>query len=573
MVAGVYTDIEAIVKAAPLVTPTSPPIISASADPDYAWDIRSTPGRLYDFLMAVATHYPLVPPSAYLETFYLINAMFSFTWEHPVMVRNISRELELFFVRTFWNIAVRYDEEFTEEAFHELTECRYVRCLDPSSKLILKRTLDLEDAQPERKNIESWRIFLCNAYADWAAEVEGMSPYYVAMTSIDTDHRLSLSVATPCDAQPAVADPYIASSFTWVQQAVSMEVLPSELESLADVEQTLEDVLDADLDIREELEAEAVDLSTSYSNRVLADTPTSTSSAPAAMVIVVDGVMDGTDAVPGVVVHVAGSDSVDEVASQLFYQPSSRLTVRTRPAFGSQSTAVSEENEASKAQRPQLSSDASDNSAESDQSPSASSSVTTAGSSSLGRFFKRPAIRNSTLSATNASSFATTISSTNSIPSKLSTGNFLTVPDVANGPTSSSALTSSTDTSSDSAPSSIPTDTSMSGDSTPDASHAPFPPSLGTKFGSFIRRLVGRRRLRNLSVHPEDSSVSDSLVPPMVMGGLSEANWTIEAESANLDSPRPVEEVLGARGPWAKFVGFPRLYWELKMAERKVEAA
>jgi hypothetical protein len=175
LVAGTYFELASLSESAPpIVFNASRPLVIPVADPDFAWDVQKTPGRLHIFLMGLARAYPKITPSAWLETLYLVQAMFQFTKDHPVIVNNFVQELELLWIRAFWNIASLYDPTFTEDKFHALTDSRYARCLDPSTKLLLKRAVDLETAKLEGGDPTSWRMRFCKVYADWTVEIEGV---------------------------------------------------------------------------------------------------------------------------------------------------------------------------------------------------------------------------------------------------------------------------------------------------------------------------------------------------------------------------------------------------------------
>lgn len=596
LVAGIYFEVVALSEISPPVVPTSPPIVAVDVDLDYAWDLEKTPARLHDFLMNLAVKHPNIPPSAWLETYFLVQSMFHFAWDHPVILHNFNQEMELFYLRTFWNVASTYDKDFTEECFHALTDSRYVRCLDPSTKLILTRTMVLEASKPERKDLGSWRKSLCEVFADWVLEVEGMFPSHISVLSACIDYRFVLYTA---------AHPYdITASSSWVDEAVAMEVLPSELESLADVEEALEEALEADIDIEEELEAEAVDLTASMSSRVITDSPMSTSSAPAIISAAPNAVlqtltserMTGVRA-SGYQLGISGNgeDELDTSKPSPLLPP--RLSVRTRPPFGSQSTsnsAASVVETGSKLhglQTPEASSSfvaaASDGPIGNHQS--AFSSTSTSASTSTGRFSslgfssKRSTASGSMLASTIATSFTTTIGSGSSFRvrksfrrSGLANVEFQTEGSSISRPGSPSDNLEEKDAagleseaadrrkSADRATAIVTSAASPSATSSPSAS----------KLVSFFRKLVGGRGGgRKSEANRKGTEVSWS--PPLMTDG-SELRSSMGVESV---IHRPVHEVNGwdgkpmkRRGPWGQLVRLPKLHWDLRMAERRGEA-
>jgi hypothetical protein len=384
---------------------------------------------------------------------------------------------------------------------------------------------------------------------------------------------------------PTAIDSVIATSFGFVEEAVdetiqvlpegvimeevmAMEILPSDLDSLADIEKALEAELQADIELQEELRIEEV-ISFSMSQRVITNTPSSTASAPAIIGTFPDAVgspntkRSTSSGSHGIqlesraeatvkenTIEVDGGVRGEADAHKIPHLPP-RPTVRTRPPFGSPSTVGSEASPTATTAEAPKSGDPLPSLApggffpfiftRSRESMASATSTSTCGVSSLGFSSNRPAVRGSMLSATNTTSFTTTISSLSSTSAhKILKG----------------AVGFSGSASSRGEEAANFSESSISG------TGLDSPSSSTSRFRSLVRR-IGRRRRDGRSKEAKALGSLATTVPT----GVSAA------------TPMPTYQVLGwdgkpmkPKGRLARLINIPKLYWELKMAERRGEA-
>lgn len=556
LVEGIYFEILNLTECSHPAISTYPPTVLGDSDPNFAWKLETTPDRLRDFILNLAETQSTIPPSAVLETYLVILSLFHAAWEQPIIIHKLKQEMELLFFQTLLNVALAYDEAFTEERFHALTRSRYVRYLDPKINLILAETMLAQASRPERQDTASWRKKLCQVFADWVMEVE---------------------VANPHD---------VTTSFShWVYYK---KVSRPRLETVEEVEEEPE-VVEQDgnageapettISMGKVLKVETADLSPPNSNHTVVGCPPSPSCPPPAvptmtLAFVPVPASETMASVQSSGLQIAMPNPVED-EEDVSMPPSllpARLPVRTRPPFGSQSTnnsaadAVEDESETPDVQTAEGSSS---KAAAGDTASSASASTSTRKFPSF-RFSSRRSAR-----STLASSTTTSISTSSSFGLSYRLRKPFKRSGLANVEFQAERDSPSHDTQEEQRTTALEAaDSDSSKPAAMTAASSDASRSSGSSIGTLFRKLVGlRRRSKSMDANWTAGDVV-SWSPPLMTDG-SDPRSTMGVEAVIHRSVHEVTDCDGKpmkrRGPWGQLMMLPALYWQLRMAERRGE--